>query len=180
MVIFLEARNCECCDWVLRFLYAFKYIKILFFMHPISWRQLDFFEVCYARWIHNSIVLTRPHYWDNSLWDSTQYHMHLKALWLCLVRAIGRNQAHWKDWCWSWSTNTLATWCKELPYWIRPWWLGKTEASGRTGRQRMTWLDSIIDSMDISLNKLQDIVNDRKVWHAAIHGIANSCTQLRD
>ena len=44
----------------------------------------------------------------------------------------------------------------------------------------MRWLDGIIDSMDMSLNKLQDIVNDRKAWHAAVHGIANSRTQLRD
>ena len=58
--------------------------------------------------------------------------------------------------------------------------LGKIEARARTGRQRMRWLDSIIDSMDMSLNKLQDIVNDRKAWHAAVHGIANSRTQLRD
>ena len=58
--------------------------------------------------------------------------------------------------------------------------LGKIEARGRMGRQRMRWLDSIIDSMDMSLNKLQDIVNDRKAWHAAVHGIANSRIQLRD
>ena len=77
---FLEARHCECCDWMLKFLYIFKYLKILFLTHLISWKQLDSFEVCYARWIHDSIVLTRPHYWDNSSWDSTQFHVHLKAL----------------------------------------------------------------------------------------------------
>ena len=48
--------------------------------------------------------------------------------------------------------------------------LGKIEARGRMGRQRMRWLDSIIDSMDMSLSKLQDIVKDREPWHAVFRG----------
>ena len=56
--------------------------------------------------------------------------------------------------------------------------LGKIEARGRTGRQRMRWLDGIIDSMDMSLNKLQDIVKERKTWHAAVHAVAKNLTQL--
>ena len=47
----------------------------------------------------------------------------------------------------------------------------------RRGRQRMRWLDSINDSMDMNLNKLWEIVKDRKVWHAAVHGITNGCIQ---
>ena len=58
--------------------------------------------------------------------------------------------------------------------------LGKIEGRRRRGRQRMRWLDSSIDSMDRSLSKLQDIVKDRKAWHAAVHGVAKSQPQLRD
>ena len=84
-----------------------------------------------------------------------------------------------KDWCWSWNSNTLATWCEEPTHWKRPWCWERLEAGEGDDRGWDGWMASLMQRTDaMSLSRLQELVMDREAWRAAVHGVAKSWTRL--
>ena len=83
---------------------------------------------------------------------------------------------HWKDCCWSWNSNTLATWCEELTHLKRPWCWERLRAGGEGDERGWDgWMASLTQRTE-----LQELVMDREAWRARIHGVAKSWTRLSD
>ena len=72
----------------------------------------------------------------------------------------------------------MATWWEKSTHWKRPWFWERLKTKGEEGWQRMKWLDSNTNSTDLNLSKLREIVEDRRSWCAAVHGVANNQTWL--
>ena len=81
---------------------------------------------------------------------------------------------HWKDWCWSWNSDTLVSWCEELTHLKRLWCWERLKAGEVDNRGWYGWMASPTQS----LSQLQELVMDREAWNAAVHGVINSQTQL--
>ena len=78
---------------------------------------------------------------------------------------------HWKDWCWNWSSNTLAAWCEKLTHWKRLWFWERLKVGGEgDDRGWDGWMASLSQWMHLS--RLREMVKDREGWRAAAHGVA--------
>ena len=94
-----------------------------------------------------------------------------------LVNQLFFQNIHWKDWCWSWNSNTLATWCKELTHWKRPWSLERLKARGEKDDRgwdgwRHHWLNGHESEQALG------VMMNREARHAAVQGVLESQTQL--
>ena len=92
-------------------------------------------------------------------WTARRSNQSIRKDWLVL-------NIHWKDWCWSWSFNTSATWCEEPTDWKRSGCWERLRAKGEEGSRGWDGLDGITNSMDMNVRKPQEIAEDREGWHA--------------
>ena len=83
-----------------------------------------------------------------------------------------------KEWCWSWNSNTLATWCDELTHWKRPWCWETLRAGGEEGNRGWDGWMATLTQWTWVLVDSGSLVTDREAWRAAVHGVAKSQTRL--
>ena len=86
----------------------------------------------------------------------------------------------WKDWCWSWSSNTLATWCTAPTHWKRPWCWERLKAKGEGNNKGWDGWKALLTQWTWVWASSRRWLKDREAWRATVHGVANSQTWLSD
>ena len=94
------------------------------------------------------------------------------------ILKISTLNIHWKDWCLSWSSNTLASWCEEPTHWKRPWcWKRlRARAEGAAEIEMVRQHHRLNGHEFMNLSKFREIVKDWEAWSAAVHGLTKSQT----
>ena len=140
-------------------------VKAMFFQYHVWMWELDYKESWVPKnWCFWNVVLRRL---LRVPWAARRSNQSL-------LKEISPEYSL-KDCYWSWNFITLATWCKELTYWKRPWCWERSKAWGE-GYDRLRWLNGITHLMDTSLSKLQEFVMDRESWHPAFHEVTKRDT----
>ena len=85
----------------------------------------------------DSWTIKKVERWRIDAFELYSWRRFLRVLWTArrsnqsILKEINPEYSHWDDWCWSWSSNTLATWCEESTHWKRPWWWERLKAKGK-------------------------------------------------
>ena len=127
----------------------------------------------------SALCIRCPKYWSFSfnISPSTEYSglISFRINWLDLLAVLN---IHWKDWCWSWNSNTLATWCKDLNHLKRPWCWERLKTGGEGDDIGWDgWIASLTQSTWVWANSWRWWEN-RAAWCAAVQGVAKSWTWL--